>query len=216
MTSLVILRTLSIGFLALLLPHSLSSMDLATFTTPAQGQILEQAYGAPNAPLEVIEYTSMGCPHCAQFSKTTFPYVNKNYVASNQVLYRIRDFPLDYLSLQAAILVWAAPGDFLRNREKTFDAFKEISSQGLEGLKIFAIKELGMKPEEVEAALQNSILKNNLLYTRLHAQDTYGVSGTPALVIGGKEVVLGLQTEEQIQQLLSPHLMNPEPAMLSK
>ena len=51
--------------------------------------------GDDNAPVTIIEYASMTCPHCAHFHETTFPELKKRYIDTGKVRYIFREFPLD-------------------------------------------------------------------------------------------------------------------------
>src|SRR5690606_12048568 len=51
--------------------------------------------GAPEAPLVMIEYASMSCPHCAHFSNTVLPELEKKYIQTGKMKYILRQFPLN-------------------------------------------------------------------------------------------------------------------------
>ncbi|HXQ82793.1 MAG TPA: thioredoxin domain-containing protein, partial [Xanthobacteraceae bacterium] len=36
--------------------------------------------GSDKAPVTIIEYASMTCPHCAHFATTTFPELKQRYI----------------------------------------------------------------------------------------------------------------------------------------
>jgi hypothetical protein len=60
--------------------------------------------GSDKAPVSVIEYASMTCPHCAHFSATTFPELQKRYIDTGKVRFTLRPFPLDALSAAGFML----------------------------------------------------------------------------------------------------------------
>src|ERR1700726_1469595 len=53
--------------------------------------------GSDKAPVTVIEYASMTCPHCAHFSADTFPELKKRYIDTGKVRFLFREFPPDQL-----------------------------------------------------------------------------------------------------------------------
>ena len=53
------------------------------------------AWARDKAPVTIVEYASMTCPHCAHFQETTFPEIKKRYIDTGKVRYILRDFPLD-------------------------------------------------------------------------------------------------------------------------
>ncbi len=67
--------------------------------------------GSDNAPVTIIEYASMTCPHCAHFSETTFPELKKQYIDTGKVRYILREFPLDALAAAGFMLARCAGKD---------------------------------------------------------------------------------------------------------
>src|SRR5947209_14674871 len=71
----------------------------------------EMALGDPQAPITVIEYASMTCPHCAHFHLTTFPELKKRYIDTGKVRFVFREFPLDPVATGAFMLARCAGND---------------------------------------------------------------------------------------------------------
>ena len=69
------------------------------------------ALGDDKAPVTIIEYASMTCPHCAHFQETTFPELKKRYIDTGKVRYILRDFPLDSLAGAAFVFAHCAGKD---------------------------------------------------------------------------------------------------------
>ena len=77
---------------------------------PPMSEILsERVLGKADAPVTVIEYASMTCPHCAAFHAGPYPAIKKEYVETGKVKFVFRDFPLDRLALAAAMMARCAP-----------------------------------------------------------------------------------------------------------
>ena len=74
---------------------------------PARRQVL----GAANAPVTIIEYASMTCPHCATFHETTYPEMKKQYIDTGKVRFIFREFPLDPLAAAGSMLARCAGKD---------------------------------------------------------------------------------------------------------
>ena len=68
----------------------------------------DESLGSANAPVTIIEYASMTCPHCAHFHETTFPELKKKYIDTGKVRFIFREFPLDQLAAAGAMLVISA------------------------------------------------------------------------------------------------------------
>jgi protein-disulfide isomerase len=61
--------------------------------------------GKSSAPVTMIEYASLSCPHCAHFSSAILPQLQKNYIDTGKVRYILRQFPLNEPALKGAMLL---------------------------------------------------------------------------------------------------------------
>src|SRR6185437_1043451 len=71
---------------------------------PASGPVYREfEQGNPKAKVTVIEYASLGCPHCAHFDTEDYPQLKKDYIDTGKIKYVYRDFPLDGRAAGAAL-----------------------------------------------------------------------------------------------------------------
>ena len=68
------------------------------------GPLGDMVLGDEQAPVTIIEYASMTCPHCAHFHETTYPDLKKKYIDTGKVRFIFREFPLDQLAAAAFML----------------------------------------------------------------------------------------------------------------
>jgi protein-disulfide isomerase len=68
------------------------------------GELTEQSFGDPKAPVTVIEYASLTCHHCRDFHIKTWPAIREKYVNTGKVRFVLREFPLDNLALGGFML----------------------------------------------------------------------------------------------------------------
>lgn len=61
--------------------------------------------GNRKAPVILVEYASLSCPHCARFHKDVLPVLMKQYIDKGKLLYILRPYPLNEPALKAAELV---------------------------------------------------------------------------------------------------------------
>jgi protein-disulfide isomerase len=71
----------------------------------------DQSLGKDDAPVTIIEYASMTCPHCAKFHEITYPELKKRYIDTGKVRFIFREFPLDPVAATAFMMARCAPKD---------------------------------------------------------------------------------------------------------
>ena len=70
------------GALLLTVAFAASAKPLGT-----KEALQERTLGDPKAPITIIEYSSLGCPHCARFHKETLPEIKKNYIDTGKAVF---------------------------------------------------------------------------------------------------------------------------------
>ena len=83
----------------------LAGLAASAAAATVEEMLAEGSLGSDKAPVTVIEYASLTCPHCAAFAGTTFEAFKKKYVDSGKVHFIYRDFPFDQPGLRAAMMV---------------------------------------------------------------------------------------------------------------
>jgi len=165
----------------------------------------EQILGDPQAPVTIIEYASLTCPHCAQFHTEVLPELKERYIAPGKVRVIYRDFPLDQKALSAAALAHCAGPDryfsFLDVLFQTQASWAQADDH------IAALKRLGklggLSEEQMDACLADEELADGILRTRLEGQNQHQIGSTPTLVIDGKTYA-GSRDIEELETLIDP------------
>ena len=75
------------------------------------GPLPDLVQGKADAPITIIEYASMTCPHCAAFHKTTYPALKTRYIDTGKVRFIFREYPLDEVAVAASMIARCAGGD---------------------------------------------------------------------------------------------------------
>jgi protein-disulfide isomerase len=167
----------------------------------------EEAIGDPNAPVTIIEYASLTCPHCAHFQKEVLPQLKERYIATGKVRLVYRDFPLDQRALAASILAHCA------GPERYF-GFLDVLFQTQEGWAraddyLGALKQIGklggLTDAQMDACYADQDLTNRILQSRLDAQSQHEVNSTPTFIIGGKSYA-GARDIDEFAGLIDPLL----------
>src|SRR3990170_5512571 len=68
------------------------------------GPLGDRVLGKPNAPVTIIEYASLTCPHCRNYHANVFPRVKREYIDTGKVRYIIREFPIGRTAGGAALI----------------------------------------------------------------------------------------------------------------
>jgi protein-disulfide isomerase len=166
----------------------------------------EMAMGDANAPITVIEYASMTCPHCAHFSEATFPELKKRYIDTGKVRFMFREFPLDRLALAGFILArCGGPDKYFPLVETLFAQQRDwVVERPLQPMYAIA-KQAGLTQQAFEACLDNRQLIDGIEKVRSQASDKFGVNSTPTFFVNGKRLPGALSIEE-LEKEFAPYL----------
>jgi protein-disulfide isomerase len=164
------------------------------------------AIGDEKAPITVIEYASMTCPHCAHFSATTFPELKKRYIDTGKVRFMFREFPLDRLALAGFLLArCGGPDKYFPLVETLFAQQRDwVVEKPLEPMYAIA-KQAGVSQQAFEACLDNRQLIDGIEKVRNQASDKFGVNSTPTFFVNGKRLAGALSIEE-MEKEFAPYL----------
>jgi len=169
----------------------------------------DMVMGADNAPVTVIEYASMTCPHCAHFQETTFPELKKQYIDTGKVRYIFREFPLDNLAAAAFMLARCAGKDDKSKYFAMIDTmFKQQRQWAVEKPipPMLAIaKQAGFTEESFNACLANQPILDGIEKIRTRAIKQFKVESTPTFFINGTKVPGAISIEE-MAKVIDPYL----------
>lgn len=183
--------------------------DTATAALVAKPVSLpDMALGSAKAPVTIVEYSSMTCPHCAAFAENVFPMVQSKYIDAGKVRFVSREFPLDIQAAGASMLArCAANGDAPRYFEVVGMLFKqqqELVKHTTDTLKAVGGK-FGMSAEAVESCEKDNSLLDKIKADQDFAYDQLKVDATPTFFING-ERVKGSMSFEEFEKKLAPLL----------
>jgi protein-disulfide isomerase len=159
--------------------------------------------GDPNAPIEIIEYSSMTCPHCAAFHVNTLPELKAQYLDTGRAKLVFREFPLDRVALGVSVIARCM------GEERFFDfidvMFRTQEQWSRSDDPIGEIKKIvrmgGQDPDMVDACLEDQALIDGVLAVRLAGGEQYDISSTPTFIVDGENVP-GNMSFEKFDDLL--------------
>src|SRR5258707_15596467 len=69
----------------------------------------DRVLGKPDAPITIIEYASLSCPHCARFATDVLPKLKEKWIDAGKAKLVLRAFPLDEPAMRAEMVARCAP-----------------------------------------------------------------------------------------------------------
>ena len=172
----------------------LTVASVTVLSVPAQsGEQLfadDRILGNADAPITIIEYSSLTCPHCAKFHKDTLPDVKDKWVETGKARIVYRHFPLDGLALRAAMVADCMDGErYFTFLDALFHGQKlwAQASDPVQALSQVAAL-AGLNGERFEACIEDESQANAILERRKHGENTYGIGSTPTFIVNGQKV----------------------------
>jgi protein-disulfide isomerase len=175
----------------------------AANAAPATGKSLldvqpgDHVMGDLKAPITMIEYASLTCPHCAHFNTTVLPELEKKWVATGKVRLIYRDFPLDQVATKAAQLAECAGNDkyyavldMIFRGQGTWAAATDPIADLAKSLRI-----AGMGDNEVKACLANDAVATGVI-NDYRGGESLGVNSTPTIFVNGEQFKGARSVEE--------------------
>lgn len=164
----------------------------------------DRILGAADAPITIIEFSSLTCPHCANFHQNTLPLLKKSWIDTGKAKLVYRHFPLDGLALRAAAIANCVPGTahfgflnlLFNNQERWARAKDPVVAIGQLG------KMAGLSQDKIDSCVADENEMNLILQRAQDGQEKYTVKSTPTFVVNGV-MVPGFQTIEQFDAILN-------------
>jgi protein-disulfide isomerase len=171
------------------------------------GALPDMVMGKADAPVTIVEYASMTCPHCAHFQETTFPELKKRYIDTGKVRYIFREFPLDNLAAAAFMLArcageldsakYYAMIDTMFAQQQTWAVEKPIPPM------MAIAKQAGFTEKSFDECLANQKLLTGIEDVRQRGIKEFQVDSTPTFFINGKRTV-GAVTIDDMAKIIDP------------
>ena len=161
------------------------------FSAQAESKIL--SIGNSEAKVTVKVFSSLTCPHCANFHNEVFNSLKKDYIDKGLVKFEHHAFPLDLAALNAEVIVRCQT-----NNNKKFELLEAIYNKqkfwavGSDINKINdLIKEVGLNfdltKEKMDACLKDGNAQDEILEQRIEAQKKYKIESTPTIIVNEKK-----------------------------
>lgn len=168
--------------------------------------------GNPDAPIKLVEFASLTCPHCAHFSEESTPELREQFVDSGRVSYEFRNFILNPLDLTMAMIVrcgatesffglteqvMSNQPELLGNWDSAPEAVKQQASdlqpparfqaiaQAMKLQDFFAAR--GIAADQTKTCLADTGSAEKIVGMTSKQSEDYDITGTPTFLINGRK-----------------------------
>ena len=162
----------------------------------------------PEPKIVIKVFSSLTCPHCADFHLNVMPKLLEKYVLSEKVLIKLMDFPLDLSGLKAAQIQKCLP---LETQKSYLDEIYKTQPQWTTAKTLKELEsniekitsKLGLQGKDFQDCLKNKKNEDAVLQSRIKAQSKYEIDSTPTLIINEKKFKCSTkELEKYIDKLL--------------
>ncbi len=170
--------------------------------------------GDNTAPVTIIEYASLSCPHCASFARESFEKLKNEYIITGKAKFIFRDFPLNQSALVASMFTMCQANDNKADLPEKYYAtvkalFKTQDSWAFDEKyteKLEAIAKLdGMSSERFKSCISDTVLQTKILNARMDASKSLNIKSTPSFFVNG-EVSEGYVDYQTLKKLIEKKL----------
>lgn len=171
--------------------------------TAAPDRLTPRALGAEDAPVTMVEYSSLTCPHCATFHRETLPKIKETYIDTGKVRLVFSDFPLDSLAMAGSMLARCMKPErdfgFLESLFRTQATWARSPQPQVELQRLARFA--GMGESEFEACIRDRDLLRSIQARAAEAGRDHDIRRTPSFVINGEKIE-GARSFEEFSEVI--------------
>src|SRR5438874_11777489 len=182
---------------ALVALMSLAGINPAAAQTPAKpsanaASLLaptpqDRILGKPDAPITIVEYASLTCPHCAHFATDVLPKLKEKWIDSGKAKLVLRAFPLDEAALRAEMVARCAPPERYFPLVETLFATQDkwVVAKDWQAALQHIAQLAGVPKTKFDTCIADKALEDQVAQSRLTAAQQLSVNSTPTFFING-------------------------------
>tara|TARA_Y100000590_G_scaffold11773_1_gene14420 strand:+ start:24152 stop:24775 length:624 start_codon:yes stop_codon:yes gene_type:complete len=149
--------------------------------------------GSHEAKVKIKIYSSLTCPHCANFHIKVVPKIKKEFVDSGKVQLIFIDFPLDQAAFNASKLLHCLDKkkqisflDTIYGNQKIWTRGSNIKDININLKNI--VKSLGISSKKFDNCLIDDVISDKILNDRITGNQKYSINSTPTIIINEKKL----------------------------
>ncbi len=186
-------------------PQPAGSVDVAKLMQ--KEALPDMQLGKDDAPVTIVEYASMTCPHCAHFDIATLPELKKKYIDTGKARLILREFPFDPRAEAGFMLARCSKDKYFAMVDVLFhqqDSWAHVDDAKSALMQISKLA--GFTQESFDACLTDQKLLDDIRSVKTRAEKDFGVDATPTFFINGKKYPGALSIEE-MSAIIDPLLV---------
>ena len=166
---------------------------LKSYSDNTSANISLVVLGQDKAPVKIKIFSSLTCPHCANFHINVVSEIKKEYIETGKVQLIFIDFPLDQIAFNASKLLHCLD----KKKQILFlDTIYETQNKWMSGSNIKDINKnlkkivmnFGINPTQFDKCLIDETISDKILNGRIDANHKYSIDSTPTIIINEKKL----------------------------
>lgn len=154
--------------------------------------IVDMVTGNPDSTVEVIEYASFTCPHCATFHTGALKELKKEYIDTGKIKFVYREVFFDRFGLWASLVARCGGQEkFFGMADLIYAGQSEWTRAGEPAAIVEELRKIGrlagMENDKIEACLQDGDQAQAMVAWYQKNAEADGIDSTPSFVINGKK-----------------------------
>jgi len=175
----------------------LAAAALALAAAPAAARVPTNAVegdmslGNPKARVQVVEYASASCPHCAHFNETVFPAFKKKYLDTGKVRFTLKEFltaPAEVAAAGFLVARCGGPAKYFTILDQVFRSQPQWEAGDIGQVITRVGVANGLSEAQVNSCLTDPAALDALNRRVEKALEVDKIEATPSFVVNGKPV----------------------------
>ncbi|MGJ8545771.1 MAG: DsbA family protein [Sulfitobacter sp.] len=153
--------------------------------------VVEMVTGNADAPVEVIEYASFTCPHCANFHEGAFKQLKSDFIDTGKIRFVYREVYFDRIGLWASMIARCGGEEkFFGMADLIYKGQSQWSRAGEPAAIVAELRKIGLlagyENDALEACLQDEDTAKTLVAWYQGNAEEHDINSTPSFVINGE------------------------------
>jgi len=149
----------------------------------------DMSLGNPKAPVKVVEYASLSCPHCAHFNEAVFPTLKSKYIDTGKVHYTLKEYLTEPAQVAAAGFLMArcaGPAKYFTVVDQVFRSQSRWKGD-LAPIFVEIANANGLTEDQFKACITDEKAAEALNARVKTAYEVDKVNSTPTIFVNGKD-----------------------------